>query len=274
MKIFVAMSILSCILSCQNRPANFEGGDPANRKSERRAILTVESQDASHQISNKQQEPAERKLIKTGFLKLSVKDIAKTRKEIAEISRSYNAYISSESQSNYESRLEYDQIIRIPAPKFDEFVKKVEALASEVLSLNIQTEDVTEEFIDKEARIKTKRELENRYREILKQAKEVSDMLSIEAQLNHVRADIEAMEGRLTFLRNQVAYSTLTVSYHEPMSAQSGFGSKTLAAFGNGWDMLLVLLIGLVNIWPIVLLIAAVLYFALKRSRGRRAADS
>lgn len=266
MKPFVAMFMLSCLLSCQDAPVNFEGGDPANHETEMRAVRSVRAEE----VSTKQEPSLDRKLIKTGFLKLSVGDIAQTRDEIEKICKTHSAYISSESQSNYDNRLEFEHVIRIPAGNFDEVVKKLEGLGSEVIHRNILTQDVTEEFIDKEARIKTKRELENRYREILKQAKLVSDMLSIEAQLNHVRADIEAMEGRLTYLRNQVAYSTLTVSYQEHIGAESAFGSKTVAAFSNGWDMLLVLLIGLVNIWPLILLFSVILYFAMKRNRARR----
>ena len=151
---------------------------------------------------------------------------------------------------------------------------KIEALAARVDNRNIETSDVTEEFIDKEARIKTKKELENRYREILKQAKDVSDILSIEAQLNHVRSDIESMEGRLQYLKNQVAFSTLTLSFYEPVGAESALGAKTITAFANGWNMLVLFLIGLVNVWPFMLIIAAVLYIAVRRNRIRNSREA
>jgi hypothetical protein len=210
-----------------------------------------------------------RKLIRTGSLSMSVENVTRARTEIEKICKGNNAYISSETQANYRERYEYNQVIRIPAARFDELVEKIEGLATEIEHKNIESSDVTEEFIDKEARIKTKKELENRYHQILKQAKDVSDILSIEAQLNNVRADIESMEGRLKYLRNQVSYSTLTLTYYEPIGAESGFGSKTVAAFSNGWDMLLVFLIGVVNVWPFILLASGVYYLVHRRLRGR-----
>ena len=198
---------------------------------------------------------------------MEVKNVGSMKMEVDKICKEYSAYISSENQANYKEKLEYEQAIRIPAENFDAFIQKVEALASEVNHKNIQTQDVTEEFIDKEARIKTKKELEIRYREILKRAEEVSDILSIEAQLNHVRADIESMEGRLNYLRNQVAFSTLTLMFYEPIGADFGFGSKTVAAFTNGWDMLLFAIIGILNLWPFLLIVGLIVFFMLKRTR-------
>lgn len=98
----------------------------------------------------------------------------------------------------------------------------------------------------------------------------MSDILSIEAQLNHVRADIESMEGRLTYLRNQVAYSTLTLSFIEPVGVESGLGSKAVAAFADGWDMLLVFILGMIHIWPFLLMTPAVLLFVWKRKTRKK----
>jgi hypothetical protein len=168
-------------------------------------------------------------------------------------------------------RLQYVQVVRIPAGTFDQLIQKLEALSVKVESKNIQTTDVTEEFIDKEARIKTKKELENRYREILKQAKAVPDILSIEAQLNQVRADIESMEGRMNYLKNQVAFSTLNLTYFQPIGTDFGFGSKIVASLGNGWHIFLSFLIGLLNIWPFILIALVLIYAALRKMRQNKA---
>ena len=216
----------------------------------------------------------ERKVVRTGYLNLSVGDVSKVKNDIKNICAEYNAYISSETQSNYPDRLEYNQVIRIPAAHFDRALAKIEALAARVENKNIETSDVTEEFIDKEARIKTKKELENRYREILKQAKDVSDILSIEAQLNHVRSDIESMEGRLQYLKNQVAFSTLTLSFYEPVGAESALGAKTITAFANGWNMLVLFLIGLVNVWPFIFIFGIILYMVVRKTRIRNSREA
>jgi hypothetical protein len=262
MKFIIPLFLVCFLISCDHGPVNFEGGDP-NREGEIRTarMMVPPPKQAESQ--------SERKLIKTGSLSLTVANVSATSKEIHMLCAQYHAYVSSETQTRYDQRLEYDQVIRIPAANFDGFIARVEALGKEIGNKNIETSDVTEEFIDKEARLKTKRELESRYREILKQAKEVSDILSIEAQLNNVRSDIESMEGRLKFLNSQVSYSTLTLSFHERIGVESGFGSKTIAAFGHGWDAFLVLIIALVNLWPF-LLIAAIAIIAVGKFKLRR----
>jgi hypothetical protein len=132
-------------------------------------------------------------------------------------------------------------------------------------------QDVTEEFIDVEARLKAKKDLEARYLELLKLAKRVEEMLSIESQLSNVRAEIESMQGRLNFLRNQVDYSTIKISYYELTGVDFGFASKFVHSLRNGWDNLLSFLIAVVNVWPFVLLLAGGIFlFARYRKKVRR----
>jgi hypothetical protein len=270
MKTIVTVIILSCLLSCQQAPVNFEGG--GHEMEARVALLSspVPGKSSADQVGQQEMNTG-RKLIRSGYLNIVVRDVSATRTEIENLCKTYEAYISSETQANYPGRLEYNQVMRIPAAQFDQFVSKVERLATRVENKNIETSDVTEEFIDNEARIKTKKELEQRYREILKKPDKVSDILSIEAQLNHVRADIESMEGRLTFLKSQVTFSTLTISFYEPVGAETAFGAKTVAAFTQGWNLLLTLLVGLVSIWPFLLLIAGLTYVVVRRMRDRHA---
>jgi hypothetical protein len=200
----------------------------------------------------------ERKLIRNGDLSFETKDVKKTQIAIENICKGLNAYISTENQSNYGERLQYNQTIRVPSNLFDSLISGIETNALKVENKNINTQDVTEEFIDVEARLKTKKDLENRYREILKQAKTVQDIVSIEGQIASVRSEIESMEGRLNYLKNQVSFSTLNVSYYQIVGTDFGFASKFVDALGKGWDNLLSFLIVLMNLWPFILLISAI----------------
>ena len=148
-------------------------------------------------------------------------------------------------------------------------MKQLEGLAEKVDAKNINTQDVTEEFIDVEARLKTKKELEARYLELLKQAKTVADIVSIEGQIANVRAEIESMEGRLKYLNNQVSFSTLSVSYYQESAAGYGFGSKLLNSLKSGWFNLVDFLFWLLRLWPFVLGITAVAIWWVRRRRSR-----
>ena len=150
MKPFIFLAFVLSVLSCGNS-ANFEGGDPNDHFAKVAAAPEYEAESRAAQPS------ADRKLIKTGFLEIEVGDVAQTRLDIEKICQEFEAYVSSETQTSYKDRLAFEQVIRIPAAHFDVFLNQAEALAVEVDARNIQTSDVTEEFIDKEARIKTKK---------------------------------------------------------------------------------------------------------------------
>ncbi|HPW60676.1 MAG TPA: DUF4349 domain-containing protein [Cyclobacteriaceae bacterium] len=212
----------------------------------------------------------ERKLIRNGQLDFKSSDVKKTKIEIEKISKELNAYISSENESNYENRLQYTQTIRVPADQFDNLIYRLEPLADKIENKSINTQDVTEEFIDVEARLTTKKELEARFREILKQAKTVEEIVSIESQIANVRAEIESMEGRLKYLQNQVSFSTLNVSYYEIIGTDFGFASKFVESLKGGWDNLLSFLIFLVTLWPFVVGLIALVFWWVRR-RNRRA---
>lgn len=267
-RILFFFSLCILFLGCDERRSEL-------RLSENTSYAGLTSFDAlpSVKIPENHNEPApitQRKLIKNGELTFETSDVKKTKAAVDAICKELNAYISNENQNNFDERLQYNQIIRVSADKFDVLVQKIEAEASAVKTKNVNTQDVTEEFIDVEARLKTKKELEARYREILKQAKTVEEIISIESQIANVRSEIESMEGRLKYLNSQVAYSTLNLSYYETVGTDFGFGSKLGKALGSGWDYFLVFLIGLVNIWPFLILIALVVWLAFRWDRRRR----
>jgi hypothetical protein len=198
----------------------------------------------------------ERKLIRNGRLHFKTKDIKQTRTELDKLCQSLNAYISTETQNTLGDGLMYSQKIRVPANRFDELLQKTEQLAEKVEERSIDTQDVTEEFIDVESRLKTKKELERRYLDLLNKGRNVEELLSIERELAEVRGDIEAMEGKLNYLKNQVAFSTLDVSYYEQKGKDFGFCSRLAGSLGTGWTNLLEFLIGVMAIWPFVLILA------------------
>jgi len=98
---------------------------------------------------------------------------------------------------------------------------------------------VTEEFIDIQARIKTKKELENRYKELLAKANTVEELLSIEKELGTLRTEIESIEGRLKYLQDRVSLSSLTIEYYELTTSSFRFIPKLGKSFVTGWNWFL-----------------------------------
>lgn len=265
-KLLLIFSFCLALLSCDRRQALKIDEVPSMEGDAEVASVSLRS---PGEPTSEDAVTTERKLIRNGSLSFETSDVKKTKTAIDAICKELNAYISNESQNNYSSRLQYNQTIRVTADKFESLMQKIEAEASQVEGKNVNTEDVTEEFIDVEARLKTKKDLETRYREILKKAKTVEEIITIERQIAEVRSDIESMEGRLKYLSSQVAYSTLTVSFYETIGTDFGFGSKIGGAFGTGWQYFLSFLIGLVNVWPFLILMALVIWLAFRWDKRR-----
>ncbi|HMR56612.1 MAG TPA: DUF4349 domain-containing protein [Cyclobacteriaceae bacterium] len=259
MKIYIFLIGTLFLASCRNSNSDMPQYEVANADGFlQKASLPPPTEQPAQEI-------VERKLIRNGNIEFLTKDVRKTKTEIERITKEQKGYISSENENNYGNRFQVNQTLRIPADKFDEVMKQLEGLAEKVDNKNINAQDVTEEFIDVEARLKTKKELEARYLELLKQAKTVADIVSIEGQIANVRAEIESMEGRLKYLSNQVSFSTLNVSFYQESAAGYGFGSKFLNSLKSGWFNLIDFVFWVLSVWPFVLGITALVIWWVRR---------
>ena len=104
-------------------------------------------------------------------------------------------------------------VVRVPAARFQEAVARIEKVG-EIVQRNVEAQDVTEEFLDAEIRLRNARALRDRLAQLMAKANNVQDSLMIERELARVAGEIERLEGRLKFLRDRAAFSTLTVSFH------------------------------------------------------------
>lgn len=208
-------------------------------------------------------------IIKNAVVEFQVKDIEVSHANIAALLKQYSAYFGSDNKTNNSYRIDNSMSIRVPAQNFESLLEALMKESVYTSYKNITAEDVTAEFVDTEARLKTKREVEARYSFILKQANKVSDILEVEDKLRIIREEIEATEGRLKLLRDQVGYSTITLNVYQKLDytpePEIGFSSNLKEAFVNGWRSLISVLVGLVHVWPFVIIWAVVMVFVYKR---------
>lgn len=220
------------------------------------------------------------KIRKTAFLNFNVDDYKKARIDIENIVRSNNAYIGSENEQNNSYSIYNTMVIRVMNKDFEAMVNNVEGVASYVNSKNITAEDVTAEFIDIQTRLKSKKEIEKRYLDILQKAAKVTDILEIERKLGEIREEIEAKEGELKYLADQVDYSTINLTFQQNFEYtpidRPGFLGRSGNAFEGGWDGFLNFIVDLVYVWPLLLLLAIGAYFLMrfiKRKRKKKIAQ-
>jgi hypothetical protein len=220
--------------------------------------------------NNKAQKKIERKLIKTGNLTFETSDLNKTKVTIESLVKANNGYIANDSEYKTYDRISNTISLRIPSDKFDNFIVEISKGVEKFDNKNINISDVTEQFLDVEARLKTKKALEVKYLEILKKAKTVREILDVERELGKLRGDIEATEGRLNYLKNQVTFSTLSITFYKKVAeSESSFGGKIKDAFEDGFDNIKAFFLFLINIWPFIIILFLVFFYIRKRRKSR-----
>ena len=212
--------------------------------------------------------PVDRKIIRTGELRFEVSDLDAARATLLDRVGQAGGYVEGDDRSDWGNALAMTLRVRIPAEKFDAFVKGLDGLG-ELQSQSINAQDVTAEWVDVEARLKAKKEVEARFLEIVKQAKTVTEVLEVERELGNVRAEIESMEARMKSLRDQVSMSTLTITCTRPQARSDSFSPHIGVAVKEGWNNLLRFFVGLLYIWPFALAFVILLAWWVRRRRLR-----
>ena len=211
----------------------------------------------------------EQKIIKEGNLRFETNDLEATYSQIQNAVKNQNATIQNDTEGKDYQSVFRKLIIRVPSKNFDPFLTAISKGVSYFDNKEITSQDVTTEFIDIEARLKAKKVLENRYIELLKKANKVSEMLEIEAQLSAIREEIEAKQGQLNYMQNRVSFSTITVEFYKTVATESGittsYGMKIWNAFKSGFNNLSSLFIGILSIWPFIIILIVGIYFIRKK---------
>lgn len=241
--LLILVSVLSC--SSKNENASFKMTDE-----EIVATIAEEKEDIG----------MERKLIKEGSVEFETADINATRKIILAAIKKYSGYTSSDQEYTSPGRISNTIIIRVPAKEFDKLFIEATRDIAKFDSKEIEIKDVTEEFLDIQARLKTKKELENRYLELLKKANSVTEILEVEKQMEQLRSDIESVEGRLKYLESKISLSTLIMTFYQKVPNKIVFKNKFKNGFSNGWDNLIWFFVFLANIWPYILIVIGLIF--------------
>lgn len=211
-------------------------------------------------------------VIKNANLAFETDDLEATAKRINAAAQKFGAQLQSDSENNNGYSLSRILVLRIPVNKFDLFIDEVAKGVTYFDRKEISAQDVTEEYVDLDARIKAKKTLEARYLELLKKANKVSEMLEIEKELSAIREEIEAHEGRLRYLKSRVAMSTVVIEFYKHTEQQAGatvsYGSKMWNAIKSGFNGISTFFIGVLYLWPFILIF--VIVFILIRRRIRK----
>lgn len=214
------------------------------------------------------------KIIKEGNIRFETNDLNATYSQIIKNTTQSGGMIQEDAQgTDYESIYRH-LVVRIPSQNFDVFINNISKGVAYFDNKEITAQDVTAQYIDIDARLKAKKSLENRYLELLKKATKVTEMLEIEKQLSAIREDIEAKQGELNYLQNQVSQSTITIDIYKKVAHENGatvsYISKIGTAISSGFNLLSGFFIWILSVWPIAVIVFIMLYLIRKKIKSKK----
>ncbi len=211
----------------------------------------------------------EQKIIYTGQMEVDVEDVDETYDTVSKLVEEKGGYIS---ESRFWEQFDGAQknlrlVLRVPAETFDNTLSQLTDLGR-VVDQSTRGQDVTEQYYDLEVRLENKKRQEERYLEVLDMATTVEEILKVERELERIRGDIESMEGRFRYLKDQVSLATITLIARETHTP-SAFISTFKEAFSSLLESIksMIFFGATVLPWIIVILLLVWLVSAILRSR-------
>ncbi len=268
MKYFGILLIIFLLIACDNnglKTASYNYDDNGIEASKLENVTTK-------RLVNSE-EIQDQKIIKTANLRFETKDVEETHQHIIKLVLQYQGFIQNDNSGKNYNRTYIRMTVRVPSEKFDPVLQGISEGVGYFDQKEITQKDVTEEFVDVNARLKAKRKLESRYLELLQQAKNVKEMLEIERELSKIREEIEAKEGRLNFLENKVSLSTFYIEFYKTSEIKGvtvSYGQKIINALKGGWNAISTFFLGILFLWPFIILLGFVIYLIRKYVRNQR----
>lgn len=237
-------------------------------------------------------EAVDRKIIRNGEITIEVPSTTDAQHQVTYIAETHGGFVVTSEAKQRESNdpaqrtLDIKLVVRVPSDQFGRAFDEIKKLAGNTPAENVTSQDVTEEFIDLEARIKTQKALEVQFLEIMRQANKISDALEVQRQIAEVRTEIEKLEGRKRFLENRSSLSTINVNIQTPKPVitvtETGFRHSLREAVSDSItlasDMVLFFARFLIMIVPVTVLLllpaALVIRYLWRRAKRIRLAHA
>lgn len=223
--------------------------------------------------------PVDRKIIYSAKLDLIVKDLDAATKAVDEkLGQHAGRVVRAEQRSDTGARRTATFTLEVPVDKFRGLVAALKELGVPERDA-VDSQDVTEEFVDVQARLKNLRQQEDKLNELLKERRKeekLEDVIRVGDRIGEVRQQIERVEGRMKYLETRAAFSTVTLTLREikdyqPPTAPT-FGDRVARTFGGSWEAFVafgegvVLFVVALSVWlPLIIPLGIAAVWVLRR---------
>jgi len=218
----------------------------------------------------------DKKIIKTADLSLEVRNFGMFSDRLRQLVQRAGGYMSQEQQTQSPSAIENNVAIRVPVDKFDDFLSRLPSDSDRLVDRKVSAEDVTAEVVDTRSRLDTKRAARERYLELLKQAKTMDDVIAIQGVIDNIQEEMDAAAGRIAYLGHSAAFSVVNLKFYQVLdesgreTANPSLWRKVRDSVSQGWEGLGSALVGLLSVWPLLLL-GGLIWMGVRR-QGKKAA--
>ena len=269
----VALLLASCAVGKSAEMESFapmESGIAGNYNGD--MDYAVEDSAVSYNQELRTSEAPIRMVIKDASLSIVVENPGTTMQDISSLAEDLGGYVVTSNlyRTQTENGLEVPQAnitVRVPADKLDQALEKIKSGAGQVLSENVSGQDVTQEYTDLESRLRNLERAEEQLAEIMDEAYQTEDVLSVYNRLVEVQEQIEVIKGQMIYYERSAAMSSISVYIQANEAVQPlkignwqpvGVAKKAIQALINTLKTLANMLIWIALY---ILPVAAILFF-------------
>lgn len=226
------------------------------------------------------------KLMYKANIVMEIQDYGKAQSEVRNSVTLSGGYIVNFSETQSSSEKGGTFIVKVPANGFSSFLNRLENIAHENLQRSIEGQDVTEEYVDLESRLKAKQIMEEQFVAFMKKATKTTDLVAFANELERIQSEIEQMKGRMRYIDQNVSYSTVEIRLYEtpqkkddpkPSAIQAPLGQRVSEAFQGSIDVItiivqwiIVILSGSLPVLVIAAFVLIILWLARKSGQRKR----
>jgi len=212
----------------------------------------------------------DKKIVKTASINIEIKNYKSYSALMRDNIKKFGGYVAQEEQNQSDYKIENTVAIKVPVDQFDNLVNELTKDQEKIIEKKVTSDDVTTDIVDTKSRLETKKEVRLRYLDLLKQARNMQDILNVQNEINGIQENIDAAAGRIEYLSHSSSYSTVNLTYFQVLNASAkdtaepSYGTKVWLSFKNGWNWIGEVVVGMISIWPLFLL-AFTCWFAYKK---------
>lgn len=162
----------------------------------------------------------DRKIIYRANVNMEVEDFDKAHTSLQNLIHLTGGYLLKFADKKTTSELGGTYTVKVPASGFNGFITELEKIKHVSFESSAEGTDVTQEYVDLEARLKARKVVEERLLSFMEKATKTTDLLAISKQLGDVQTEIEQIKGRMKYLDNNVAYSTIDLRLYQVLEPQ------------------------------------------------------